>query len=56
MAAAILAFVNSAPTRVRPIEAAAPLAPAIDPCNPNRPGGVWFPLQVEAELAQRCAK
>ena len=55
MAAAILAFVNSAPTRV-PLIDAAPLAPTIDPCNPSRPAEVWFPLQVEAEFAEHCAK
>ncbi len=53
MAAAILAFVNSAPTRATPITAA-PLAPVIDKCNPNRPAGVWFPQQVEAEFARQC--
>jgi hypothetical protein len=53
VAAAILAFVNSAPTRISPIDAA-PLAPTIDPCNPNRPAEVWFPPQVEAEFAERC--
>ncbi len=54
MAAAIRAFVNSAPTRVMSIDAPPP--PTIDPCNPNRLGGVWFPIQVEAEFAERCAK
>ncbi len=53
MAAATLSFVNSAPTRVTPLDAA-PLAPTIDPCNPNRPAEVWFPPQVEAEFARQC--
>ncbi len=53
VAAAVLAFANSAPTRVPPIDAA-PLAPSINPCNTNRPAGVWFPQQVEAEFARQC--
>ncbi len=52
-AAALLAFVNSAPTRATQITAA-PLAPTIDKCNPNRPAEVWFPPQVEAEFARQC--
>lgn len=58
LAAAAVAFVNSAPTRVQKAEAAtlAPVNTPVNVCSSHRPVGVWFPHQVESQFARECAQ
>lgn len=58
LAAAALAFINSAPTRVQKAAAAtlAPVNTPVDVCQPDRPAGVWFPHQIESQFVRDCAR